>query len=241
MTLINKIEIFKERHFALAEWNPVIFPHFEVIFSKLEKSLFTGIGNMVHDLFAFEKMERLYDGADIYIKLKVLKRNSVKFSTLANLLFKLRNVVVHHGILTIKLIQNITINLIELFNENLIFWRNKTFNMFYSQWISIYNKILTDAPCNIGIPILPGIMYTEEEIPDSIAIEEVMPFRLQLSLRYYRDNGYRELLKGKNIKILSGKWQGHTSILSTWKGTCVYLLLNEVRIGIPIDTLVETM
>jgi hypothetical protein len=222
--LINKFDLLEEKHRDLAEWNPSIFPHNEVIFTKLQKSLFTGIGSMVHDLFVFERMEKYYDGADIYIKLKVLKRNSYQFKTLAELLFKLRNIVIHHGILTIDLIQNITISLIELFKENLIFWSNKSFNMFYNQWISIYNKILS------------------QYIPDSMAIEEIMPFRLKMmSLRYYRDNGYREMLVGKSIKILSGKWQGYTSILSKWKGTCVYFLFNEVRIGIPIDTLIETI
>lgn len=228
MLLIDKFVLLEQKYQELAEWNTIPYP--DVIFSKLQRALFTGIERMVSDLFMFEKMENIYNGPDIHMKLKVLKYNSNLFGIISNFFLKLRNVVVHHGILDIELIQNITINLIELFKANLIFWNNKSFNMFYNQWISIYNKILSQN------------LFIEEDIPDSMAIEEIIPFRLKMMpLRYYRDNGHREMLIGKSIKILSGKWQGYTSILSKWRGTCVYFLFNGARICIPIDTLVETI
>lgn len=224
--LTERFEILEKNYQTLEECDPTISSNFTTIFSKLQKTLFTGISAMVDDLFIFQKMQEMYLGDDIYMKLKILKLNCSEFKELINPLFDLRNIIVHRGILKIDLIQNVTINLIKLFKANLVFWSNKSFNIFSSQWISIYNKILSDSS-------------------DRMSIEVVTPFILKsyqsLTFRYYRDNGHKEQLKGKNIKIISGKWEGNIGIMLSWNGTCVYCLLNEVRIKIPIDTLVEIL
>lgn len=231
------MEQFREKYNSLARWNPSTFPRINHVFNKLLKSLFSGIGEIVNDLFIFEKMESFYVGNDIYQKLKILKHKSSRFRVLAGFFFQLRNIVIHHGVLKIDLMQNITNTIISLFEANLVFWCDNTFNNFSDEWINIYNIILIDAPqieC-----------FCEDSISDTFVLEELMHFPLSteepMSLKYYRNNGYKEVLKGKNVRILDGKWSGRNMILLNWCGSAVKFQFNNIKMLIPIDRLIKIL
>ena len=244
----EQVKVLREKYYLLDKWNPDSFPYLNDIFRKLQISLFSGIERMISDLFTFEKMETLYNGHDIYQKLKVLTYNSSdRFRNLIRSLYTLRNILVHNGFLEIKLIQNITMNIILLFEGDHIFWKSKSFNLFNNEWSGIYTKILSDSP----IFQLAIVKDNEDKtiLSDSLVPSLVPQLQNEdktilsdSSLKYYRDNGYREILKGRKIRILDGKWIGYTVTLTGWNGTSVNILFEDGRrMSINITKLIEIL
>lgn len=59
------------------------------------------------------------------------------------------------------------------------------------------------------------------------------------SLRYWKENGYKEILKGRTIKIDSGDYKEKIATFRSWSGTTVYVDINGIgRKSLRIDTLI---
>jgi hypothetical protein len=95
---------------------------------------------------------------------------------------------------------------------------------------------------NSPIPSTSGDTYIEEDekslsATSSDSEEEETPYEDTSTFKQYRENGKRELLKGRRVKILDGKHVGKIGRFSYWHGTVVHIRFkdDESTTGVPIS------
>jgi hypothetical protein len=276
---INDLSVIKNNYNLVNKLKIIKLIHAKQISSILFGSILFGfIYQIVDNIYLYyPEIHYLYNGPDIYYRLKILSTNQTRFINLTKYLFKLRNVVIHNRHLDIGLIQKITFELIKIFESeynmlihiddsifNSINSMISVFKKFIKEWNKIYGFIITESqykivnfdagligkietPNNVNKEKIIGKIETpnnvnKEKIIEKIEIpindnkKEFITDEKEGTFKFFRSNGWRELLKGRTILILEGKWIDNTAIFIGWNGTiCNILLSDEKRISICID------
>ena len=230
----NEILCLKESIEILKRWNPKTFPNINNVFKLLQKTIICDDGSIsmiVNAIFSYNTLyKEVYNGYDIYEQLKVITNNlpllPFIYHKLIKYLLSFRNIIVHHGIINVHHIQKMIINIINVFENDDKFYNHTLFITFYNQWKNIYKQILSKAPLFVYLtdnvitnrqPITnqqPIIIITNQQ---PIIIEEMSSDNI--TLKYLRDNGWKEKLKNKQIQFLDGKWKDYIVVFLSWKGT----------------------
>ena len=211
----EQIEDLKTKWDLVDQWNPKNIPNFKNVFKICQKSLLDNksIALLINKIYAYyPDLISLYDGHDIYQKLKVLK---TEYPTdLINDLSNYRNIITHHGYLPVSLIQNLTFEILNLFEEE--YYYIKLFDQFYHEWLKLYTEILSVTPDN---------KPTQE------------------TLLYLKENGFKDSIKGHKILILQGKHQNKIATFVGWSGSVVTIIYDESdrKTTLTINTLVELL
>lgn len=159
---------------------------------------------------------------------------------------EIRNKLVHGDILFLKLIK-------ETVNAYISFYRKSSQIVCLITMILEQLSIITDIMLgNISEettccplcrrPFEGKIDISIEKEPQSKPIEESLLLLMDdekqeaKTLRYLKDNGYKEKLKGSKIKILTGMYAGNEAIFRSWSGTVAYVEIENIgRKGLSID------
>lgn len=138
------LELMKN-YYYLWQWSPSSFPNYIEAICYMERSLNIGgcIDNLVHNLYL--KLNEKYRGNDISKKLKILKKCSMQYQGLINNLIQYRNKIIHKNHTTIKLLQDISLDVIALYTADEEFCDQQ----FFHDWNEIYNLILEKCPSTL--------------------------------------------------------------------------------------------
>lgn len=80
---------------------------------------------------------------------------------------------------------------------------------------------------------------SKDEILENTHIIENFDPTTSYTLQQFKENGYKDKLKGAKIKILDGNWANHEGIFKCWSGTVAYVDLIEGRKVIRVSTLIQ--
>ena len=184
--------------------------------------------------------EFLPDPAD---QAKWCKDNLQYFSEVASVLRKMRNDLVHNNFINsvflIKLIRTL-INFSKKVTQAADIL-NLLLDKLNSICETILNKeviILDNKETNkISCPLCGSLIDSLNNGCNSKFNSENIN-----SLKYWKENGYKEKLKGNIIKIINGKYEGKMAFFRSWAGTSAYVDIEELgRKVVRLDTLVCIM
>lgn len=95
-------------------------------------------------------------------------------------------------------------------------------------------KVLKET---IVVPVITTIvdLTVLPKLPESGPIQ---------TLEYWKNNGWKEVLKGKKIRIKGGKWCDHLATLKSWSGTVVNVVIDDhgkcvLRLSEKIEILID--
>jgi hypothetical protein len=187
--------------------------------------------NPGYNFIFYEATKNNIKSHDLSIILRSLKQLNIAFSKLADYLLSLRNILAHNGIIEVKPLIPLTDSLryyvnyaqqdyIQAGHEHILL-------SFLKDLIEVYNVILT------GNKILS--IETQQINVDAIStIQHWNMFKMEGTFVYFKENGWKERIKGMKIIILDGKNQGQEAIFKSWSGTSVIVSINQQKAGLPL-------
>lgn len=161
------------------------------------------------------------------------------FSKVAKRIRQVRNKLVHNEPLTFTLFKT-TVNVItELSNKP----SNAKFliDLILTQINLICEIIISGKNSNKTCPLCGS--HTDKEInllPSKKTDLSLLEIIESKSLRYLKENGWKDKIKGSRIKILEGKWTGYEATFRSWSGTVCYADVQGIgRKSLHLDILVS--
>ncbi len=195
-------------------------------------------------------------------------RNLPYFSNVAKRLKQIRNKLAHHDYLTFTLFRDVINSIVQLSKKpnNVSFLINSFLNSIYSicRTILSEDKNISNFCPFCRSPILNGnyciddnskVIVTnhvdQQKIIETNCAEDqqndnnityktnIEQKGYSFSLKYWKENGWKDKLKGKTIKIMDGQWINYEGMFRSWAGTSCYVdLKGEGRKCLRLDTLI---
>lgn len=164
------------------------------------------------------------------------------FSNTAKRLRQIRNKLAHNDHLNMNLFINTILAVTDLYNTA----NNASFILrFLIDQLNIISETIISGDDSISsfCPLCRSPILKESIQNMKMCNERIQPIEsntISQSLKYYKESGWKEKLKGLTIIIVEGKWVNRKGVFKSWAGTVCYIdIMDEGRKCINIDTLIQ--